>query len=158
MAGTQPGQVIIVNIRPALLVLLCVLLAATPVAAQTYYKWTDDNGTVHFTAEPPPDREYETVDTYGQVTGSSPAPDDAPPPTGGEEQPESGTPREAAPDPEAVAARCQEARENLFWLQSNRRIIVENDDGSEDFIDADEQQRLIEENQALIDEWCDDQR
>lgn len=144
-----------VNIRPALLVFLCALLVAAPAAARTYYKWTDDNGTVHFTAEPPNDRDYESINTSGQVTGSSqPAPPAAPQAREGAEDVQ--MPRQAAPDPEVVAARCQQARENLFWLQSKRRIVIENDDGSETFIDADEQQRLIDENQALIDEWCQD--
>ena len=150
----DPRQVIIVNIRPALYLFLCALFAAAPIAAETYYKWTDENGTVHFAAQPPADQEYETVNTSGRITGGSPAPANTPPPTGETEEAQVQMPREAAPDPEVVEARCQPARENRFWLQSKRRIIVENDDGGETFIDAEEQQRLIEENQALIDEWC----
>jgi len=149
--------VIIVNIRPTLVLLLFALLAAAPVAAETYYKWTDDNGTVHFTAQPPADREYQTINTSGQITGGSPVAANTPPPAGEMDEAQVQMPREGAPDPEVVEARCQQAREQLFWLQSKRRIIVEQDDGSETFIDADEQQRLIEENQALIDEWCQDQ-
>ncbi len=156
--GTDPRQVTIVTrivtIRPMLLVLLCALLVSAPAAARTYYKWTDENGTVHFTSEPPIDRDYETINTAGLVTGSSRTQGEAEP-TQSQESPEDvQMPRQAPPDPEVVAARCEQARENLFWLQSHRRIIVENDDGSETFIDADEQQRMIEENQALIDEWC----
>lgn len=157
--GTDPRQVIIVNIRskkPTLILILCALLFAAPAAAKTYYKWTDDNGTVHFTAEPPNDRDYETINTAGQVTGSSRTQAQPEPPQAQEAAEDIQMPRQAAPDPEVVAARCEQARENLFWLQSNRRITIENDDGSETFIDADEQQRMIEENQALIDEWCQD--
>jgi len=139
-----------------LVVLLCAILVAAPAAARTYYKWTDDNGTVHFTAEPPSDRDYESINTSGQVTGSSQTPAQPAAPQAEESAPDVQMPRQAAPDPEVVAARCQQARENLFWLQSKRRIVIENDDGSETFIDADEQQRLMEENQALIDEWCQD--
>ena len=138
------------------LLFLCAALVAAPAAAKTYYKWTDDNGTVHFTAEPPNDRDYETINTTGQVTGSSRTQAEPAQPETQQAAEEVQMPRQAAPDPEAVAARCKQARENLFWLQSKRRIVVESDDGSETFIDADEQQRLIEENQALIDEWCDD--
>lgn len=145
----------IVNIRPTLLLILCALLVAAPAAARTYYKWTDDSGTVHFTAEPPSDRDYETINTSGQVIGSSQAP--AQPAQTQETAEDVQMPRQGAPDPEVVAARCRQARENLVWLQSNRRIVVENDDGSETFIDADEQQQLIEDNQALLDEWCRDE-
>ena len=144
-----------------LVLLLCALLVAGPAAARTFYKWTDEKGTVHFTSEPPIDRDYETINTTGRVTGSSRTQSESATAQGqGAEQQDSADdvqmPRQAAPDPELVAARCEQARENLFWLQSKRRIIVESDDGSETFIDADEQQRLIEENLALIDEWCRD--
>lgn len=154
--GTETRQVIIVNIRPTLLLLLCGLLAAAPVAAKTYYKWTDDLGTVHFSAEPPNDREYETVDTSGRLTSIPRRQSEAPAESAQDAAEEVQMPREAAPDPEVVTARCEQARENLFWLQSKRRIVLENDDGSETFVEADEQQRLIEENEALIDEWCQD--
>lgn len=41
--------------KPQLPVLLIVLsLAATPVAAQQVYSWTDANGTKHFSDTPPP--------------------------------------------------------------------------------------------------------
>jgi len=154
--GTETRQVIIVNIRPTLLLLLCGLLAAAPVAAKTYYKWTDDLGTVHFSAEPPNDREYETVNTSGRLTSIPRRQSEAPAESAQDAAEEVQMPREAAPDPEVVTARCEQARENLFWLQSKRRIVLENDDGSETFVEADEQQRLIEENEALIDEWCQD--
>lgn len=154
--GTDTRQVIIVNYRLTLLLILCALIVAAPAAARTYYKWTDDNGTVHFTAEPPSDRDYQTINTSGQVTGSSQTQADTASPQEQEAAEEVQMPRQAAPDPELVAARCEQARENLFWLQSKRRIVIENDDGSETFIDPDEQQQMIEENQALIDEWCQD--
>lgn len=156
--GTEPRQVItvtrIVKIRPTLLLLLCGLVAAAPVAAKTYYKWTDDIGTVHFSAEPPNDREYETVNTSGRITSIPPAQSGTAAASGQDAAEEVQMPRQAAPDPEVVKARCEQARENLFWLQSKRRIVIENDDGSETFVDADEQQQLMEDNQALIDEWC----
>lgn len=158
--GLDPRQVIIVSIafnNSKLLLLLCALLVAAPAAAKTYYKWTDDSGTVHFSAEPPNNRDYETVTADGQVVGSSRAQTQSEAQQARQAAEDVQMPREAAPDPEVVAARCKQARENLFWLQSKRRIIVENEDGR-DFIDAEEQQRLIEENQTLINEWCDQAR
>lgn len=137
---------------------LALLLLTGTASAQTYYKWRDAQGTVHFTAEPPIDKDYEVINTSGQVVGRS-ADRSAAASAAGEEtaQPAAQMPREAAIDPELIAQRCQQARENLYWLQANRRIVVERDDGSEEFIDAEEQQRQIEQNQAFIDEWCADQ-
>lgn len=132
----------------------CALLAWFSLSeAQTYYKWTDDNGTVHFTAEPPQDRDFETIDTRGNVIASTRNDPAAQAPTADDEA-EPQMPREAAPDPEMIEARCTQARENLFWLESQRRIIVEDDQGNDRFIDPEEQQRLIEENRALIEQWC----
>jgi hypothetical protein len=153
----QPEVPTMKSVQPIVAAMACCLLMAAVelVEAQTYYKWTDENGTTHFTAEPPVDRDYESIDTSGNVISTTRLEPPAMPSadqqaTGAESQ----TPREAEPDPEVVEARCNEARERLFWLQSNRRIVVEDDQGNEQFIDAERQQALIEENRALLEEWC----
>jgi len=137
---------------------LALLLLTGAASAQTYYKWRDAAGTVHFTSEPPVDRDFEVINTSGQVIGSSSVAPTSASPSSETPAVEVQMPREAAIDPALIAQRCQQATENLYWLRANRRIIVERDDGSEEFIDADEQQRQIEQNQAFIDEWCQDQR
>lgn len=140
----------------AAMTLFVVMAAVNHAQAQTYYKWTDDNGTTHFTAEPPMDRDYESIDTSGNVISTTRLePSDVVAEDGEPMEGESRAPREGEPDPALVEARCNEARENLFWLQSNRRIVVEDDQGNEQFIDAERQQELIEENRALLEEWCD---
>ncbi len=135
--------------------LLLLVAAASSAQAQTFFKWVDDQGTVHFTAEPPQDRAFERVDTTGNVIGTSSDMtfennDDEPV----EQTDESLMPREGEPDPEEVAARCEQARENLFWLQNRRRIAVEKPDGSEEFVQGDDRITMMEETQAFIDEWC----
>lgn len=145
--------------RLMLAAVLCTLLASTPIAAKTYYKWTDEEGTVHFTSEPPRGRDYESINTSGRVVGTERArsraedAEDAEADAAADVQ----MPREAKPDPEVIAARCRQARENLFWLNNKRRVMVEGDDGEEEFASPEKQQEMIEENQALIDEWCQDQ-
>lgn len=135
------------------IVLVLAAAAAAPATAQTYYKWTDDNGTVHFTAQPPADRDYETIDASTRLLGNADAVPDA-----GTEPAETAAdvqmPRRAPPDPEVVRARCEQARENLFWLESKQRIRVEEDDGSQRFVDADERERLIDEARTAVEEWC----
>ena len=134
--------------------LLTILLLPIAAQGQSYYKWRDDQGTTHFTSEPPLDRDYEIVDTRGNVVGrSAPTVPD---------QPEARSdsmplPREGAPDPEEVARRCRQARENMVALTGNRRIVMERDDGSEVLLTEDERQEQIERNQAILDQWCADQ-
>lgn len=139
-----------------LLLILAVVLGMSPALAQRYYKWVDEQGTTHFTAEPPRDADYEIVDTSGAVIGSSSAATGRGQQDQAEEPEPIAMPREGEVDPERVAQRCEQARENLFWLRANRRIQVERDDGSMEFIDFEEQQRLIEENEAILAEWCDE--
>lgn len=134
-------------------VLVLAVAAAAPATAQTYYKWIDDIGTVHYTARPPADRDYERVDVSAPPPSNSqalPQADAEPAETAEDVQ----MPRRAAPDPEVVRARCRQARENLFWLESKQRIRVEEDDGSQRFVDADERERLIDEARTTIEEWC----
>ncbi|NKI35045.1 DUF4124 domain-containing protein [Wenzhouxiangella sp. XN79A] len=144
--------------------LALLLAAATSGWGQTYYKWTDDEGTTHFTASPPPDRPYETVDTSISVITPSSAPaadadadarseaEDA----GDEAGDEAQMPRRAEPDPEVVAARCTQARENLFWLENRRRIEVERADGTVEVVEGEAREAQIAETRAFLEEWCED--
>ncbi|MDX1625531.1 MAG: DUF4124 domain-containing protein [Wenzhouxiangellaceae bacterium] len=140
------------------ILLALALFAAFQAEARTFYKWVDDRGTIHFTAEPPADRDYEVVDTRGGKLSSipmrTPAPAEEEDDAGDEAEPT--MPREAEPDPEQLAARCRQAEENLFWLQERRRIRVERDDGTEEFLEPEERQRQIDETRAFLDEWCRD--
>ncbi len=134
-------------------ILILAMAQAAPALAQTYYKWTDDQGIINFTAQPPQDREYEVVDTSGQVVGqSAPWSRQQTEEAEGEQQVE--MPRQREPDPEVVSRRCAQYRENLFWLQSNRRVYVDHEDGTREFVGRDEQQQRIEELEGLIAEWC----
>lgn len=144
------------TVNDIMAILAALLLAASMAAeAQVYYKWRDDQGTVHFSAEPPIDRDYEAINTRGQVIGRSadgaPATDAA---QAGQDEAAVQMPREAKVDPDLIRSRCQQARENLFWLQAKRRIIVERDDGTQEFIGPEEQQRQIQANRAFLEEWC----
>ncbi|MEM1080788.1 MAG: DUF4124 domain-containing protein [Pseudomonadota bacterium] len=139
------------------LLMMCGLMVSTA-EAQTYFKWVDEDGTTHFTAEPPADRPFERIDTTGNVIGTS---DDLSFENVGDEDVDmpseaSLMPREGEPDPEALAASCAQARENMFWLQNRRRIAVENPDGSEDFVEGDDRTAMIDQTQAYLDEWCQD--
>lgn len=138
--------------------LAALLVASTSGWGQTYYKWTDDEGTTHFTSAPPQDRDYETVRTSANVV-SRPAPaapesDQDEEETGMED--EAQMPRQGEPDPEVVEARCVQARENLYWLQNRRRIEVERSDGTIEFVEGEDREAMIAETQSFLDEWCSD--
>lgn len=130
--------------------LLACLMLPIAAEAQSYYKWRDDQGTVHFSTEPPVDRDYEIVDTRGNIVGRSAPTAPAEPET----EDEIVMPREAEPDPEVVARRCRQARENLLALNANRRILMEREDGTEVMLTEEQRQQQIQRNQDVIDELC----
>ena len=142
--------------------LALLLAASTSGWGQTYYKWTDDEGTTHFTASPPLDRPYETVNTSISVVTPSSAPaepaagDRSADAEGDEAAAENAMPRRAEPDPEVVEARCAQARENLFWLENRRRIEVERADGTIELIEGEAREAQIAETRAFLEEWCSD--
>ncbi len=139
--------------------LALVLAASTSGWGQTFYKWTDDEGTTHFTASPPADRDYETVNTSISVVSRVAGSTATEPPAEDEDEAsdEAQMPRQGQPDPEQVTARCVQARENMFWLQNRRRIEVERADGTIEYVEGEDREAMIAETQAFIDEWCDDQ-
>ncbi len=139
--------------------LALLLAASTSGWGQTYFKWTDDEGTTHFTASPPPDRPYETVNTsISVVTPSAPSAsrEDAEGEAEGAPTEEAAMPRRGEPDPEVVAARCTQARENLYWLENRRRIEVERSDGTVEIVEGEAREAQIAETRAFIEEWCED--
>ncbi|MGK7296430.1 MAG: DUF4124 domain-containing protein [Candidatus Wenzhouxiangella sp. M2_3B_020] len=144
-----------------LMLLMLAAVAVEPAEARTYYKWVDDKGTTHFTAEPPNDRDYDVISTTGQRLGNrafepaNPSSREAPP----EPEPAPQLPREAelsADERERLAAQCEQARQNLQVLQTRSRIVVEEDDGTQRVAGEEDRQRLIDEAQALIREYCRD--
>ena len=126
---------------------------------QTIYKWVDVEGVVHYSARPPDDVEYEEVDIRNREP-VDPAADggkmaEAGPPAEPErslpEQPQMET---TAPDPEMVAERCAQARDNLEKLNRHANLVISDEDGQRRAITNEERRRMLQEAQQFIDEWC----
>ncbi len=144
---------------PKLLCIALLILATPLIADDVLYKWVDDDDVTHYSSQPPVDRDYERVSLSAASVVSpdeglverAEQPAEAQAPAALPALPEM---VQAEPDPAEVAARCEQARENLFWLQERPRIIVRGDDGSETHLDDDERLRMIEETRAFIAENC----
>jgi len=50
--------------------------------------------------------------------------------------------------------QLQQARQNLAELTQSTRIILREEDGTEQLLDEEGRQRTIEETEAFIEEWC----
>lgn len=126
-----------------------VLLAiqALPAHAEIY-RWIDNDGQVHFTAQPPLDVDSE------QVTLPPPPPMPDPLPESPAEDASTTTSQEPVSREEAIKRNCRIARENLEKIKSEREVRVTRADGSIVTIDAAEREQLLTSTQHQIDEYC----
>lgn len=127
-------------------------------AATTLYKWTDEDGTIHYSERPPTGQtEFEKVSS--NYAPETPAPSQDTQPDG--EENDTTEPSAAAPtqpeaeDPAVVAERCAKARKNLEALTSFARIRVQESNGEFRFLNQDEINQRKMETQALIEDDCD---
>lgn len=145
------------------LLLLALLVATLPAAAERFYKWTDEQGNVHYTDAPPAQGEYEVVEPDA-------APADAEAASAAERleawrarQKEEAA-REAARKAERQEAaevraareeNCERAREKVTILEQNTRILVPSEGGEPTRMPDDERLRQLEEARAAVAEFCD---
>ena len=141
--------------------MLCIVIALLGAASQglgaseAIYKWVDQEGVTHFAAQPPEGVEYERIigsrdRSVQRSVERSGQPDDTgtPPAVPRMEQ------RETAADPDEIAAHCEQARANLDLMAAGGPVMLREEDGSENVLDADAREAFMAENQAFIDEWC----
>ena len=149
---------------PRRLSLLCILLAFASTfqsGGNTIYKWTDDNGEIHYTQQPPQNREFE------KVRG-------APPPAGNPEAERSELQQrveameqqqqekaEKATDAEqwsriqqARRKNCATARKNLAELHQGGIKRYRLPDGEVVRLDEEDRQKRIAEANRQIEENC----
>ena len=139
----------------ALAAVVLIMLFAIPALGQdAVYRWVDDQGTVHFTAQPPEDHEYERVDTEsGSVAaaGEDAAAEESFRPM----EIEVGEAAEPAePDAEEITRLCADAREQLQILEQRARVMMRDEDGEETALEDDERQELIAETRQFMTENC----
>jgi len=144
------------------LAVLLVLLAAgmTSTQAASIYSWVDANGVQHFSAMPPPDRDdYQIVSIDGTTTllkrtenQTTPAADES----AAEAETVITAPDTTVTviDPEVVARNCERARQNLFLIDSRRRIVITDDNGEQRRLDDNERLALMQKSQDYIDQNC----
>ncbi|MEX1201462.1 MAG: DUF4124 domain-containing protein [Methylophaga sp.] len=147
---------------PHLRIYCLALLCSLPFLAQAeIYKWTDKNGQVHYTQQPPVDRPAEHI---------APPPPPAIDPEKAQQQldeliesQEAEAAAEAEQQKAAQAAEeaeqireqnCQTARNNLQQYQDNPGRRVMNADGEVTRPTEEERQAKIAEFQQQVDEFC----
>ncbi|MCB1641339.1 MAG: DUF4124 domain-containing protein [Xanthomonadales bacterium] len=120
------------------LLLMMLLLSSPLLAADKVYKWTDENGVVHYDAKPPEQGDSQTVD----IRRAPP-----PPPATVEDQ--------TAPTEETLrAAECTRARAQLQVLLANDVVDVQNADGTRVRLSSEERQSQIDLARQASEQWC----
>ncbi len=146
------------------LMLLLSGFALTSVQAETIYKWTDAQGTVHFGERPPEGVKAEIVSV---TTGSSTSADsqDDPyaaaraklqtPAEAKQQRAELAQQRELEQQQEArMAAACEAQRARLQELIPRSKVLLQNPDGTSRMLSDDERLSMIDESQKFVDENC----
>lgn len=157
------ADVVVRQSRRSLAVLLVLLAAGmTSTQAASIYSWVDANGVQHFSAMPPPDRDdYQIVSIDGTTTllkrtdnPSVPASTESEPAAEAETVITAPDTTVTVIDPEVVARNCERARQNLFLIDSRRRIVITDDNGEQRRLDDNERLALMQKSQDYIDENC----
>lgn len=141
-----------------LLLMLSTGLTAQPAEANNVYKWEDENGTIHYTAYPPKNRDSEKVKTYkgkpesdkdqanGNIAGKDGS-DSEQSPEAANNQP----PVEYEKDPE----RCSIAKQNLNTLKQHARVRIKEENGDFRYLTRDEHEKRMKKAQQAIKESCE---
>jgi hypothetical protein len=135
-----------------LLIATALLLAAPLVVAQTY-KWTDANGTVHYSDSPPPQgTKYNKVTTTGTV---EPLATPAPSSTGdsADSSKPSAPAQPVADTPENRAKLCANLKSNIDTLKSSGPVVMEQD-GQQKVLDADQRQQQQAAAEGQLKQFC----
>lgn len=149
------------------------LATAAPLFAQAtdVYKWTDENGVVHFSDMKPADAEAQNLEVNDRTGFSRSAQDDparaaAPSPA-----------KESTEQPELTAAQqrrqeiaeareaqrleqveiqqwCDKHRKRLVEMEPARRVYTYDENGQQVRMDDDTRVALIEESRAYLSENC----
>jgi hypothetical protein len=149
-------------------------LVAAPAGAETY-KWTDADGKIHYSDQPPPANAKEQA-TIKQHKPSAPATSDSPaagdkgaatakPKTYVEQEAEfrkrqvEAAEREAADKKKADEAaekkqNCEQARIQLRTLLSGDRLTRTNAQGEREYLSDAQIAQEIERGKKSVDAWC----
>lgn len=117
----------------ALMVFALVLVVAPLAHGQTMYKWTDENGVVHFSDKKPPEVEaqQEALPTIQSSSGPNPYEGAATASSAAEQKRQqiSQKSSEAQMRSQALSAQCNAWRSELSRIEPNRRVFYTNDQG-----------------------------
>jgi hypothetical protein len=145
------------------LAILAVLLIgmgglAVPAFAAEVYKWTDENGVIHFSDKKPVDRTAEVQSVPEDAPATEAAPSDASEagPSAAQQRREDieRKARESQEQEERTQQQCQAWQAEVNRLEPNRRVFYTNEEGETERMDDVERTDRVAELKTLIAENC----
>lgn len=138
------------------------LLASGLTVAGEIYKWTDDNGNVHYEDRPTAESEMERLDIVSRNTDNSIVQArldadrkarDAARQVASEAPPEMSK-EEIRAEQEARQEKCQSYRDRLEAFLRSQRLYEEGEDGDRKYLSEEEVFAAREKVQGQIEEYC----
>ena len=143
-------------------------LCASPVMAAEIYKYTDENGNVHYGDRPSGNRAEETVSVASQRTDNAavqaafneryapkPEPQNQAADSGEAEKEEKLSRAERRAAAAERAQKCESYRARMETVITSRRLYREDENGERVYLEDNERQEARDKIQALIEEYCD---
>lgn len=141
--------------RIAVLLAVAVLLPSAH-AAQSVYKWVDDDGVTHYSQQPPPPgREVQLIDPNTSTDtqqASKPSSDSA---SGGNAD-GSGTSSERGGGPKNMTEFCNQVRERIATLESSDPVSVRQPDDTLKRLSDEERAQQLERARGQLQQHCSD--
>lgn len=147
-------------IKPTLIVTLALslLLPATAVAKQKLYKWVDENGVTHYSAQPPANQETSEIRVstgHSEPTKAPAAP--ASTSTNTSTSSEATTEQAAAPQPVSTKdkEKCEATRKNIWNLENFPRVRAKDEKTGEiRYLTPEEHQERLNRAKELEKDFC----
>ncbi|MHA6204475.1 DUF4124 domain-containing protein [Dyella soli] len=134
-----------------------VLLLAAPLVVAQAYKWTDANGTVHYSDAPPPQgTKYSKVTTTGTVeplVAPAPAANNEAGAEGGSEVVPKRNTEPMADTPENRTKLCASLKANMETLKASGPVIMQ-DGGQQKVMSADQRKQQQSTAEAQYQQYC----
>src|SRR5690242_9001652 len=142
--------------RIRIVIAISLLLGASLVAhAGDYYKWTDAQGTVHYSQTPPPDRTSKSVYVDdGAPTPALPGMSSTPqtPEQKAKAQSQQAAVQQA--NTEAVSANCKAAQQNIAALQGRRMVVRGGDADKARALDSQQREQALADARKQVALYC----
>jgi hypothetical protein len=133
-----------------------VLLLVAPLASAQVYKWTDAQGTTHYSETPPSTgTKYSQVTVSGGEAPASAASSSASASTSSS-QSSSDNAQPVADTPDNRAKLCASLKTNIGTLQGSGPVVMQGSGGQQQLLNADQRKQQLDASQSQYQQYCAD--